>query len=103
MALNRKFTLILLLCCGILVPCTGQEKPGFIKRIVDRILAPSPKLDSAYIYQPRPHWNVSLSNSLRQTGVFQTNEFQVGQDQVTLNTSLQERLYKGVGINAGYG
>ena len=103
MALNRKFTLILLLCCGILVPCTGQEKPGFIKRIVDRILAPSPKLDSAYIYQPRPHWNVSLSNSLRQTGVFQTNEFQVGQDLVTLNSSLQERLYKGIGINAGYG
>ena len=59
MTLNRKFTLIFLLCCGFLVPCSGQEKPGFIKRIVDRILAPSPKLDSAYIYQPRPRWNVS--------------------------------------------
>ena len=102
-ALNRKLTLILLLCFGILVPSSGQERPGFIKRIVDRILAPSPQLDSAYIYQPRPHWNVSLSNSLRQIGAFQTNEFEVGGEHVTLNSSLQERLYKGIGINAGYG
>ncbi len=102
-ALNRKLTLILLLCCGILVPCSGQEQPGFFKRVLSRILAPSPKLDSAYIYQPRPHWNVSLSNSLRQTGAFQTNEFEVGGEHVTLNSSLQERLYKGIGVNAGYG
>ena len=103
MALNWKLPLILILCFGCLVPCAGQEQPGIVRRVLSRILDPSSQLDSAYVYQPRPRWNISFSNLLRRTGVYQTNEFEVAGDPVSLRSSLQERLYKGIGVHAGYG
>lgn len=84
-------------------PAAAQERPGLIRRIITRVTSPSPRLDSAYVFQPRPRWSVMLTNDLRRTGVSQTNQFEAGGVPTSLSSELWERLYKGVGLYAGYG
>ena len=98
-----------LLVAGILLstlagaPAAALDRSGWIRRVVERINAPSPRLDSAYIYQPKPRWNVTLSNDLRRTGMSQSSAFEAHGVPTNLYCELWERLYKGVGIHAGYG
>ena len=50
-------------------PAAAQERPGLIRRVITHVLSPSPRLDSVYVFQPRPRWSVMLTNDLRRTGV----------------------------------
>lgn len=74
-------------------------------RIVHKLTAPSKKLDSAYVFQRRAHWNVALTSGIMQNQVWQTSIFNLTEDNqpFEFNAHLHEGLYKQVGLKAGYG
>ena len=74
-------------------------------RIVNKLTAPSKKLDSAYVFQRRAHWNVTLTSSFMQNQAWQTSNFSLtdGNIPCELDVHMHEGLYKQLGLKAGYG
>ena len=66
---------ILALSLALQSPAFAQENPSFVRRVVDRILAPSLELDPEAVYQPEARWHFALTGDLRQAAVSQTHDF----------------------------
>jgi len=104
--------------CSLLSVLTvfAQDDAPFLRRVLDRLLAPSMELDPAAVYQSAPRWTFALTGDLRNAGVSQKNEFNIaigGIDdygetyKIEIPSYARSRLESGVGkvvgFQAGYG
>ncbi len=107
--------LLALVVAGLLaVPVHAQES-GF-RAFIDRIAGPSPELDPAAIYQPKPRFHLALTGDVRQAAMSQEKSYQVGigvlddnynliYEEIPARTHavLQGDVDKALGIQLGYG
>ena len=106
--------LIALALAGLLcAPAHAQESR--FRSFIDRIAGPSPELDPAAVYQPRPRFHVALTGDVRQAAMSQEKRFEIGVGhfdgyQVVsevipahISSRLQGNMDKTLGIQAGYG
>lgn len=98
------------------VPASAQGNDSFVRRVLDRILAPSLELDPAAVYQPEPRWTIAITGDMRQAGMSQNYYFDMaaltpdGEGKYIIEkipTSISSRLAGGViggiGFQAGLG
>lgn len=96
------------------VPAHAQES-GF-RAFIDRIAGPSPELDPAAIYQPKPRFHLALTGDVRQAAMSQEKSYQVGigvlddnynliYEEIPARTHavLQGDVDKALGVQLGYG
>lgn len=115
MTFRRTFIAIVLTFISI-ATAGAQESMGFVRRVLDRLLAPSMELDPAAVYQPEPRWTFALTGDLRQAGISQEQDIvlmsaklddngnmMLEETPAALSLRLQGAMDKGIGFQAGYG
>lgn len=107
---------LLALLLAATFPALAQDKDPFVRRMLDRLLAPSMELDPAAVYQPEPRWAFALTGDFRQAGISQrqglilaeavlgdNDELIVNEYPATADLHLQGSVDNGVGVQVGYG
>jgi len=112
----RRFLSVFVLATVIPLQAAGQDSPGFVRRVIDRLGKSSAALDPAAVYQPAPRWTFALTGDLRQAVTSQTRSFMtlyfdldeagnliIDDTPIVFNSSLRGGLEKAVGLQVGYG
>lgn len=94
----------------------AQDKPSFVRRMVDKILEPSVELDPEAVYQPAPRWTFALTGDLRQAGISQNYFFDMAALETddmgkyvivpvpaSISSRLEGGVIEGIGLQAGLG
>ena len=115
MTFRRTFLSVILVFFS-LATAGAQESTGFVRRLFDRLQAPSMELDPAAVYQPEHRWTFALTGDLRQAGISQEQHLSlmsakldndgnmlVEETPASLSLRLQGAMDKGIGFQAGYG
>lgn len=103
MLMKKTRLILMLLGCIAALPLPAQEQSSWFRKAIARLVAPPSKLDTAAVYQHRPHWSVALTGELHQTGMVQSFSCMQQGRPVSLSSSMKEGLYTGPGLTVGYG
>lgn len=111
----RRILFVLTLVASM-CPAGAQEKTPLVRRVLDRLLAPSMELDPAAAYQPEPRWSFALSGDLNQASYQEKQDFFIPSAKLddkgemiikylpgTVSYHLNGGMVKGFGLQAGYG
>lgn len=60
MLMKKTRLILMLLGCIAALPLPAQEQSSWFRKAIARLVAPPSKLDTAAVYQHRPHWSVLL-------------------------------------------
>ena len=104
------------LLLAVLLPAAAQDDSPFVRRVLDRLLAPSMELDPAAVYQPEPRWTVALHGDFRQAGISQEQsvtfaeavlddkgEMIINEFPALAVLRLRGAIDNGLGVQVGYG